>query len=71
MHTTYLHIITVHIDVLIGIVEDRAGPRVPATEVTFMEAGVTGVPGVAGHVVRHHQDDLAVRDPKPLHAPVD
>ena len=38
-----LHVVPVHIDVLVGIVEDGGGP---------------GVARVARHVVSNHQDDL-------------
>ena len=51
-----LHIISVHVYVLVGVIED---------------GGWAGVARVAGHVVSNHQDDLTVRDPESLHTPID
>jgi len=45
----------IHINVVVLVVEHLTG---------------LGVPRVAGHVVAHHQDYLAVRDSQPLHTPV-
>lgn len=52
----HFHIVSVHIDLLVIIVEN---------------GGRAGVPRVAGHVVGYHQDDLAVGDAKALDAAVD
>ncbi len=43
----YLNVVSVDVNVLVLVVEHGGRPRVAR---------------VAGHVVRHHQDDLGVRD---------